>query len=478
MSDHYENQMVPYSFFQSVIDLLPIAVDIINEDKVSVLRNAVFNEMFSWQEDYPFTDELEQVFLFRTAINTYLHNVSTLTETGCSYHLLVEPLFEHSEVIGAIVVIQDITNLFKYQQENEQLTTTINQLKDQLEQIMQTNKEAQCVEEDIDGSLQTIEEIQLVIDYTSRDNDTWLAIRDLRQNIKRSMPTYFYGEAGLGKRLLIEQVVSLIKGRHYQWYDIQTNSDIEDLQKDIELNNKYFCISIKNQQMTVDTLRMLHSLSNIANRGWIVIGETVPLVNDELWNMIKQIRIPSLRERKSDVLLLVDKMLPQGILIHEDVKKKFIQYHWPKNISELRAVLRYADSLRLYGQNAILMEHIGPLFPAPNKLQDNREQVISDAKQVIDSSKKESVEKDVYKTKGKMSDQNALDILLQSINQSDKSMPDIFEAIEKKYIEQILQQTQFNITHTASKLGIKRQALQYKLKKYNLVTEETLNITN
>lgn len=60
------------------------------------------------------------------------------------------------------------------------------------------------------------------------------------------------------------------------------------------------------------------------------------------------------------------------------------------------------------------------------------------------------------------------------MNKSDQSLPEYFDNIEKKLIEETLIEMAYNITHTAKKLGIKRQALQYKIKKYNLVPEDYL----
>ena len=49
-----------------------------------------------------------------------------------------------------------------------------------------------------------------------------------------------------------------------------------------------------------------------------------------------------------------------------------------------------------------------------------------------------------------------------------KALPELIEDIEKKIIIQGLTKNNNNISHTARELGIKRQTLQHKLKKYDI----------
>ncbi|HZK01110.1 MAG TPA: helix-turn-helix domain-containing protein, partial [Tissierellaceae bacterium] len=56
--------------------------------------------------------------------------------------------------------------------------------------------------------------------------------------------------------------------------------------------------------------------------------------------------------------------------------------------------------------------------------------------------------------------------LKTSILDMDKSLPDYLEEIEKKVIKESLEGNDNNISQTAKELGIKRQTLQYKIKKY------------
>ncbi len=448
MSDYdFTDQLVPYSFFQSVIDLLPIAVDIINEEKTSVLSNEQFGKMFSWNDVYPFHQEIEQVFSSRKAVNMYDYKVQALSGHHSSIHLIIEPLLNHSEVIGAIVIAKDITQIIAYQDENAQMGKIIAQLKDELAKALDTINH--------DGFSDTrkrtttndqkneIKELQSNVDYTSRDDTTWMALRDLRYNLKNHIPTYLYGELGVDKHQIITQMIKIFLKQDIYWIEVTKPNQIKDVVQHLHKSTTYTGITITDEKLLrnfIAAVKEKCKISTIDKKGyckWIIVGNA-PVIPLQGFHGIK---IPPLRERKGDVLLLAEKILPEGISLHEEVKKKFIQYDWPQNIRQLRSVLRYALTMCSPRQKTVTLEQVPEIFPT----------------------KKESAHTDMYL---------GVDGVLKAIDQSNESMPEIFDQIEKKYIEQVLQQQLYNITHTANKLGIKRQALQYKLKKYNLLPEE------
>ncbi len=56
-------------------------------------------------------------------------------------------------------------------------------------------------------------------------------------------------------------------------------------------------------------------------------------------------RVPALRDRGSDVLLLAQKFLPEGVLLSEDARRALLRYNWPGNVRELRNTLQRATAL-------------------------------------------------------------------------------------------------------------------------------------
>jgi transcriptional regulator with GAF, ATPase, and Fis domain len=149
---------------------------------------------------------------------------------------------------------------------------------------------------------------------------------------------------------------------------------------------------------------------------------------------VVEIRVPPLRERKSDIAQLADHFLKK--FVRETGRKirgftpaalqKMEQYPWPGNVRELRNVVERAVAL---GQGAIIdtsdiwlssVEVAGPVTPTPP---------------------------DVYE-------------------------PMSLEEIEKRYIQKTLDHTDWNKSQAAAILGIERSTLDRKIKSYGLHRKE------
>lgn len=148
------------------------------------------------------------------------------------------------------------------------------------------------------------------------------------------------------------------------------------------------------------------------------------------------LRIPPLRERKDDIELLANHfinkynyILNRNILgISDRVLEAFHNYSWPGNVRELEnsieSAMNYAPSDRRY-----LMED------------------------------------DFITCSNIFSNDDTTDDEKFKVN---KPLPYYLEDIEKKIILGNLKENRYNISQTAKKLGIKRQTLQHKLKKYSI----------
>jgi two-component system, NtrC family, response regulator AtoC len=55
--------------------------------------------------------------------------------------------------------------------------------------------------------------------------------------------------------------------------------------------------------------------------------------------------LPSLRERRQDIPLLVEHFLAAGKTVSADVMERFLQYDWPGNVRELKNVVTYAAAM-------------------------------------------------------------------------------------------------------------------------------------
>jgi two-component system, NtrC family, response regulator AtoC len=145
--------------------------------------------------------------------------------------------------------------------------------------------------------------------------------------------------------------------------------------------------------------------------------------------------MPALRDRMDDIMLLTEHFISYFNVdlnknikdIPEDIKRAFHQYNWPGNVRELRSTL----------ERAILLSEDSVLNSKYIKLEydDSLNVQNSDEKMVID------------------------------IPLDDASL----YKIEKKVITKALELNDWNQTKTADMLGITREVLRYRMKKWGLL---------
>jgi two-component system, NtrC family, response regulator AtoC len=172
---------------------------------------------------------------------------------------------------------------------------------------------------------------------------------------------------------------------------------------------------------------------------------------EDLYYRLKvfQITLPALRERKDDIPLIADYFIRTYNLqfqknithIDETVQKLLMQYSWPGNIRELRNVI----------ERAVILETMPVLQPdsLPGEivsLSEGSRHTVPAAKSLDSLS---------------ASPANPFDFDLQGEGIS------LYD-LEKQLIRQTLLKTDNNQTRTSKLLGISRDTLRYKLKKYKL----------
>lgn len=149
------------------------------------------------------------------------------------------------------------------------------------------------------------------------------------------------------------------------------------------------------------------------------------------------VQIPSLAQRKNDIILLANYFIKKfndifGKQIQSlsyDVLDSFIHYSWPGNVRELG-------------------------------------NVIEGAMNIVDAEEKILKRQDFISSIYIMQDRPLTEAIINQ--EQSKTLPIILEEMEKKLIISSLNKNEDNITKAADELGIKRQTLQHKLKKYNI----------
>ncbi len=154
------------------------------------------------------------------------------------------------------------------------------------------------------------------------------------------------------------------------------------------------------------------------------------LFREDLFYRINTItlEVPPLRERKEDILPLADFFLNNFSRelgenkkhLPEAIKKSFIEYNWPGNVRELRNIIERA--VLLSGSEYISLDDI----PVDLRYTNSFSKVSSNNK---------------------------------------------IENIEKEMILSTLSITDWNISAAAKKLGLTRNTIRYKIKKYRLVKQ-------
>ncbi|WP_286059200.1 arginine utilization regulatory protein RocR [Bacillus mojavensis] len=148
--------------------------------------------------------------------------------------------------------------------------------------------------------------------------------------------------------------------------------------------------------------------------------------------------IPPLRERKEDILLLASEFIQKNNhlfqmnveQISEDVKQFFLSYDWPGNIRELEHMIEGAMNF-MTDEQMITANHLPYQYRMKIKPADTSEPETAGHQPTADLKEK-------------------------------------MESFEKYVIENILRKHGHNISKTAQELGISRQSLQYRLKKFSL----------
>ena len=165
------------------------------------------------------------------------------------------------------------------------------------------------------------------------------------------------------------------------------------------------------------------------------------VIEDLLYSLgVVSLNIPLLKDRKADIPILANHFMnkKQGItgsetkIIGEDAMNVLLKYDYPGNVRQLAHIIEGTVSL-LEEEKIILPEHL------PKYLQSTN------------STKEMSASPNPF-----------------SESVSSFSLIEQVEAFEKDLIKRVLKSTNYHITNSAEILGLSRQSLNYKIKKYDL----------
>lgn len=174
-------------------------------------------------------------------------------------------------------------------------------------------------------------------------------------------------------------------------------------------------------------------------------------IREDLYYRLSTITIslPPLVDRIDDIAVLsnffvrkYNKEFETNIIgIDDALEAKLIRYNWPGNVRELEHLIESAMNMVEHGDVYLSLHHLSPY-------QQNR---ISSSKQTnkINNSNNDNIAFSEHKT-----------------------LKEILEDVERSVILSRLTKNNGNISQTANDLGVFRQALQYRIKKYEIDESE------
>lgn len=199
-------------------------------------------------------------------------------------------------------------------------------------------------------------------------------------------------------------------------------------------------------------------------------------------NVVK-VEIPPLQERVEDIPQLADffiKQLNPKLSLSPNTIQQLTSYHWPGNIRELANCMRRA--IVMCNDDTILPSHLGDKLAARQAIVEQPvacelpEEPI-DQSQALDhfwaqyGNEEALAELSAGELQQMWHSLRSLEKTLAAVMARKNLVPPSHQGLkdsEKETIQEALEQHRWNITETARSLGIARNTLHRKIKKYNL----------
>lgn len=453
--------------YQQILKEIDIGVHVIDHEGKTIIYNKKMAEIEGMEFEDVFDKDLLDVFSFHTnedstlmnalakgkkiinAKQTYFNNkgqeITTINNTF--------PLTEDGVCIGAMEIARDITKLERLMRENRNKRSdtrynfnSIIGSSEQIQEVIDASKRATRTSSSIliIGETGTGKELfaQSIHNGSNRASKPYISqncaalpdslIEGLLFGTKKGAFTGAIERPGLfeqadGGTLLLDEINSLAPAlqakllRVLQEKTVRRIGDTKDREIDVRI------IATINED-PIDAISEGRLRKDLYYR-----LSVVPLF------------IPPLRERKSDLNRLVHYFIEKNnhvfgmkvLNIDDDVLKIFETYDWPGNVRELEHIIEGAMNL-MDREERIGYSHLPFHFR-------NKPQI-----------KSSDLNPDIN------------DRVLTGENSLMKPLNQYMEEKEKQYLNEMLKRHNLNITQAAKTLGMSRQNLQYRLKKYQI----------
>ncbi|MBM7698745.1 sigma-54-dependent Fis family transcriptional regulator [Kurthia huakuii] len=276
-----------------------------------------------------------------------------------------------------------------------------------------------------------------------------------RMAAENQMPVLLYGESGAGTDLIAEGIHHASTVKKEQFVTLICRHDEQALLSQIaalfdeQQNVTVFCerleyLSLEGQQRLLELFERHHEHNQfIASVG----DDPIDLISEQ--KLLKElyyffasvcVRVPALRERKEDIQPFIDDYFKryrettgsQLEGLSERVEQLFMDYEWPGNLKELEILLDETMST-VTNERQIDVDQL----PMSFRWKVQREEEVEPVQSIVVTSKQ---------------DIRPLTIFMQEM--------------EEYYIKNALELFDGNVSQAAKALDIRRQSLQYRLKKF------------
>ncbi len=480
-------------FFYEILNHLDIGIHIVDADSNTIFYNAAMGRLERLDPAKVRGENLLEVFPslnHQTSTLLYVLNTGeTITDRVQTYFNYkgkeittinsTYPLKKGKKIVGALEIAKDITKLKEL---SEKVLLLQDSTKNKVSREKQYNPAVRFTFDDIVGESQEIKKASFVA----------------KKAAQTSSQVLIYGETGTGKELFAQSIHNASARKTKPFIAQNCAALPESLLEGIlfgtvkggftgAIDRPGLFEQADGGSLLLDEINSMGinlqaKLLRVLQEGFIRrLGDTkvrpvdvriIATTNEDPLESIKKetmrrdlfyrlsvvyIKIPPLRERKKDIPVLTkyfisslnNKLGKHALGITDQVKKIFLDYKWPGNVRELENTLEGSMNMISNSEKFIDVEHL-PFYITDQFVQIN-----------------------VGSNEDLKNDANCFNNIFsnKSLNYSDmksSSLVQVLDGLEKELILKVLETHGWNITKAAEKLNIKRQTLQYKIKKFGL----------
>ncbi|QGQ47759.1 sigma-54 interaction domain-containing protein [Metabacillus sediminilitoris] len=465
--NHHFKQLT--TIYETLINEIDVGVHVINDSGKTIIYNNKMSEIESLTKEDVINKDFLDIFRFEdgqksTLLEALYHNKEIknvkqtyFTKKGKAITTINNtfPIYENEKVIGAIEIAKDVTKIENLLKNNMNLKSNTRYTFDSL------IGESDAIKEVIEIAKRATRTPSSVLIIGETGTGKELFAQSIHNGSEHSSGPFISQNCAAMPETLIESILFGTKkgaftgateriglfeqaeGGTLLLDEINSLSPMLQAKLLRAIQEK----SIRRIGDTVDRKVNVRIISTI-NEDPVEAIANNRLRKDLYYRLsVVSLFIPSLKERKGDIHLLINhfiqkynQMFQMDVKgVNENVMKIFEEYEWPGNVRELEHVIEGAMNL-VVDEPIIEVSHLPFNFRNKSTLASHQEFPIVSVHDMKTVNKPESI-------------RHLKDYLLNA---------------EEYYIKKVLEKNNYHKTRTAQELGLSRQTLQYRINRLNI----------